>query len=206
MFIKLDARGLGHYWWNTSTNLTTFFVWYFQVIPNYSSKDQYDKMFALGVTMYGQMTAGSYCYIGPQGIVHGTTVSPVVLTMLANWKHLNYSINTLPHQFTFSIIQLVDLQCKFKSCILIGYTSRGLLAIVLKKRNWCNQTWQFLLVYSQIDISSVCICQLLIIPFLSDLIHVGDTKTSRPCTLKDQWVWLIVSQYQCLYLRFIFVI
>ena len=32
-------------------------------------------MFALGVTMYGQMTAGSYCYIGPQGIVHGTTVS-----------------------------------------------------------------------------------------------------------------------------------
>lgn len=31
-------------------------------------------MFALGVTMYGQMTAGSYCYIGPQGIVHGTTV------------------------------------------------------------------------------------------------------------------------------------
>ncbi|XP_020600446.1 urocanate hydratase-like isoform X1 [Orbicella faveolata] len=44
------------------------------VIPNYSSKDQYDKMFALGVTMYGQMTAGSYCYIGPQGIVHGTTI------------------------------------------------------------------------------------------------------------------------------------
>ena len=32
-------------------------------------------MFAMGVTMYGQMTAGSYCYIGPQGIVHGTTVS-----------------------------------------------------------------------------------------------------------------------------------
>ena len=47
---------------------------YSQVIPNYSSKELYDKMFALGVTMYGQMTAGSYCYIGPQGIVHGTTV------------------------------------------------------------------------------------------------------------------------------------
>jgi len=46
----------------------------FQVIPNYSSRDLYDKLFALGVTMYGQMTAGSYCYIGPQGIVHGTTV------------------------------------------------------------------------------------------------------------------------------------
>ncbi|XP_065605421.1 urocanate hydratase isoform X2 [Cyrtonyx montezumae] len=42
------------------------------VIPNYSSRDEYEKLFALGVTMYGQMTAGSYCYIGPQGIVHGT--------------------------------------------------------------------------------------------------------------------------------------
>lgn len=44
------------------------------MIPNYSSTEQYDRLFALGVTMYGQMTAGSYCYIGPQGIVHGTTV------------------------------------------------------------------------------------------------------------------------------------
>ena len=46
-----------------------------QVIPNYSSKDLYDKFFAMGVSMYGQMTAGSYCYIGPQGIVHGTTLT-----------------------------------------------------------------------------------------------------------------------------------
>jgi len=45
------------------------------VIPNYSSREDYDRMFALGVTMYGQMTAGSYCYIGPQGIVHGTTLT-----------------------------------------------------------------------------------------------------------------------------------
>ncbi|XP_052822163.1 urocanate hydratase isoform X2 [Octopus bimaculoides] len=45
------------------------------MIPNYSSKEIYDKLFALGVTMYGQMTAGSYCYIGPQGIVHGTTLT-----------------------------------------------------------------------------------------------------------------------------------
>merc|ERR1712038_464371 len=45
------------------------------VIPNYSSREQYDRMFALGVSMYGQMTAGSYCYIGPQGIVHGTTLT-----------------------------------------------------------------------------------------------------------------------------------
>uniref|UniRef100_A0A8V5HIF4 Imidazolonepropionate hydrolase n=1 Tax=Melopsittacus undulatus TaxID=13146 RepID=A0A8V5HIF4_MELUD len=45
------------------------------VIPNYSSRDEYERLFALGVTMYGQMTAGSYCYIGPQGIVHGTVLT-----------------------------------------------------------------------------------------------------------------------------------
>ncbi|KAF2368680.1 Urocanase [Trinorchestia longiramus] len=45
------------------------------VVPNYSSRQRYDDMFALGVTMYGQMTAGSFCYIGPQGIVHGTTLT-----------------------------------------------------------------------------------------------------------------------------------
>ncbi|XP_040850858.1 urocanate hydratase isoform X2 [Ochotona curzoniae] len=45
------------------------------VIPNYSSRADYEKLFALGVTMYGQMTAGSYCYIGPQGIVHGTVLT-----------------------------------------------------------------------------------------------------------------------------------
>ena len=45
------------------------------VIPNYSSRDDYEKMNALGVSQYGQMTAGSYMYIGPQGIVHGTTIT-----------------------------------------------------------------------------------------------------------------------------------
>jgi urocanate hydratase len=45
------------------------------VIPNYSSGDDYTRMSALGVTSYGQMTAGSYMYIGPQGIVHGTTIT-----------------------------------------------------------------------------------------------------------------------------------
>lgn len=45
------------------------------VIPNYSSQDDYSKMAALGVTSYGQMTAGSFMYIGPQGIVHGTTIT-----------------------------------------------------------------------------------------------------------------------------------
>ena len=45
------------------------------VIPNYSGRDDYDRMAALGVTSYGQMTAGSFMYIGPQGIVHGTTIT-----------------------------------------------------------------------------------------------------------------------------------
>mgnify|MGYP003604432863 CR=1 FL=1 len=45
------------------------------MIPNYSQPDDWEKMNALGVSQYGQMTAGSYMYIGPQGIVHGTTIT-----------------------------------------------------------------------------------------------------------------------------------
>ena len=45
------------------------------VIPNHSSQDDYERLAALGVTSYGQMTAGSFMYIGPQGIVHGTTIT-----------------------------------------------------------------------------------------------------------------------------------
>lgn len=45
------------------------------VIPNHSTQDDYERMNALGVSQYGQMTAGSYMYIGPQGIVHGTTIT-----------------------------------------------------------------------------------------------------------------------------------
>ena len=52
------------------------------VIPNYSKPDDYERMNALGVTQYGQMTAGSYMYIGPQGIVHGTTIT------VLNWSRL----------------------------------------------------------------------------------------------------------------------
>jgi len=45
------------------------------MVPNYSSPDDYNRLSALGVTSYGQMTAGSFMYIGPQGIVHGTTIT-----------------------------------------------------------------------------------------------------------------------------------
>lgn len=47
------------------------------VIPNYSSQDDYERFNALGVSQYGQMTAGSFMYIGPQGIVHGTTITVI---------------------------------------------------------------------------------------------------------------------------------
>ncbi|MCI2229096.1 urocanate hydratase [Polaribacter sp. MSW13] len=54
------------------------------VIPNYSKPDDWEKMNALGVSQYGQMTAGSYMYIGPQGIVHGTTI-----TVLNGFRKIN---------------------------------------------------------------------------------------------------------------------
>ena len=45
------------------------------MVPNYSTKPIYEKLYAQGNTQYGQMTAGSFCYIGSQGIVHGTTLT-----------------------------------------------------------------------------------------------------------------------------------
>jgi urocanate hydratase len=45
------------------------------MIPNYSSKEDWNRFNAMGVTQFGQMTAGSFMYIGPQGIVHGTTIT-----------------------------------------------------------------------------------------------------------------------------------
>jgi urocanate hydratase len=54
------------------------------VIPNYSSQDDWERFNAMGVSQYGQMTAGSYMYIGPQGIVHGTTIT----VLNAGRKHL----------------------------------------------------------------------------------------------------------------------
>jgi len=54
------------------------------MIPNYSKPDDYERFNALGVSQYGQMTAGSYMYIGPQGIVHGTTI-----TVLNGFRKIN---------------------------------------------------------------------------------------------------------------------
>ncbi|MBT8268922.1 MAG: urocanate hydratase [Flavobacteriaceae bacterium] len=54
------------------------------MIPNYSTQDDWERFNALGVTQYGQMTAGSYMYIGPQGIVHGTAI-----TVLNGFRKIN---------------------------------------------------------------------------------------------------------------------
>jgi len=54
------------------------------MIPNYSKPDDWEKFNALGVTQYGQMTAGSYMYIGPQGIVHGTTITVLNASRMIN--------------------------------------------------------------------------------------------------------------------------
>ncbi|MFN8673652.1 MAG: urocanate hydratase [Candidatus Sericytochromatia bacterium] len=60
------------------------------VIPNYSKPEHWEKFYALGVSQYGQMTAGSFMYIGPQGIVHGTTIT------VLNALRLKYGENTDP--------------------------------------------------------------------------------------------------------------
>ena len=65
------------------------------MIPNYSKPDDWEKFNALGVTQYGQMTAGSYMYIGPQGIVHGTTIT----LMNAFRKKLGNSATPAGHIF-----------------------------------------------------------------------------------------------------------
>ena len=57
------------------------------VIPNYSSRDHWEKLNALGVSQYGQMTAGSFMYIGPQGIVHGTTITILNAARMRNDRH-----------------------------------------------------------------------------------------------------------------------
>ena len=54
------------------------------MIPNYSQAKDYNKYNALGITQYGQMTAGSFMYIGPQGIVHGTTITILNASRMLN--------------------------------------------------------------------------------------------------------------------------
>lgn len=66
------------------------------MIPNYSKQDDWEKYNALGVTQYGQMTAGSYMYIGPQGIVHGTTITVMNAARMVRNNRGDHSIHDLP--------------------------------------------------------------------------------------------------------------
>uniref|UniRef100_A0A9J8AV11 Urocanate hydratase n=1 Tax=Cyprinus carpio carpio TaxID=630221 RepID=A0A9J8AV11_CYPCA len=86
------------------------------VIPNYSSREEYEKMFAMGITMYGQMTAGSYCYIGPQGIVHGTMVDEAPLKKRHEQGWLMEITSDLSH-----CIQRIREARKAKMALSLGY-------------------------------------------------------------------------------------
>ncbi|MCG3165327.1 MAG: Urocanate hydratase [Bacteroidia bacterium] len=66
------------------------------MIPNYSKQDDWEKYNALGVTQYGQMTAGSFMYIGPQGIVHGTTITILNAIRLKSKVKSQKSKNDIP--------------------------------------------------------------------------------------------------------------
>jgi urocanate hydratase len=66
------------------------------MIPNYSKPDDWEKFNALGVTQYGQMTAGSYMYIGPQGIVHGTTITVMNAARMLRAKRGEAQSDSLP--------------------------------------------------------------------------------------------------------------
>jgi urocanate hydratase len=62
------------------------------MIPNYSKPDDWEKFNAMGVTQYGQMTAGSYMYIGPQGIVHGTTITVMNAARMLREKRNDFGV------------------------------------------------------------------------------------------------------------------
>ncbi|CAF1050071.1 unnamed protein product [Adineta steineri] len=108
------------------------------VIPNYSSTDDYERMFALGCTMYGQMTAGSYCYIGPQGIVHGTFIT------IMNAGRKRFGTNDLRGRVFLSSGMGGMSGAQPKACQLLGCI--GVVAEVseeaAKKRHdqgWCQE-------------------------------------------------------------------
>ena len=67
------------------------------MIPNYSKPDDWEKFNALGVTQYGQMTAGSFMYIGPQGIVHGTTITILNAARKIDARDITYTLQEDTH-------------------------------------------------------------------------------------------------------------
>ncbi|KAF4667466.1 Urocanate hydratase [Perkinsus olseni] len=105
------------------------------VIPNYSSVEDYNKMFAMGVTQFGQMTAGSYCYIGSQGIVHGTAIT------LFNAGRLYLSVEDLKGKLfvTAGLGGMSGAQPKAaKICRAVSITAEVSEAALMKR---VNQGW-----------------------------------------------------------------
>ena len=103
------------------------------MIPNYSKPDDWEKFNALGVTQYGQMTAGSYMYIGPQGIVHGTTIT------VLNAKRKIGAENRIPLFVTSGLGGMSGAQPKAGNIAGVVTICAEINAVAAKKRH--SQGW-----------------------------------------------------------------
>ena len=114
------------------------------VIPNHSTKDDYDRMNALGVSQYGQMTAGSYMYIGPQGIVHGTTIT----VMNAARLYLNLSPNSDLTGLRFVTSGLGGMSgAQAKAAVIAGAACIVAESNPIAAEKRCSQGWVDILHY-----------------------------------------------------------
>jgi urocanate hydratase len=84
-------------------------------VPNYSTGAHYADFFALGVSNYGQMTAGSFCYIGPQGIVHGTTITLMSAAAQHKIKYGNPASNVGEGQLESQALKVKQVSYPFPS-------------------------------------------------------------------------------------------
>lgn len=109
------------------------------MIPNYSKPDDWEKFNALGVTQYGQMTAGSYMYIGPQGIVHGTTI-----TVLNGFR----KINKAPEGSLFVTSGLGGMSGaqpkagNIAGCITVCAEVNPKITHIRHSQKWINEVWE----------------------------------------------------------------
>ena len=112
------------------------------MIPNYSKQDDWERYNALGVTQYGQMTAGSYMYIGPQGIVHGTTIT----VMNAFRKKLGRGESPAGNIFlTSGLGGMSGAQPKagnIAGCITVCAEVNPAAAYKRHQQGWVNELWE----------------------------------------------------------------
>lgn len=109
------------------------------MIPNYSKPDDWEKFNALGVTQYGQMTAGSYMYIGPQGIVHGTTI-----TVLNGFR----KIKKAPEGSLFVTSGLGGMSGaqpkagNIAGCVTVCAEVNPKITRIRHEQGWINEVWE----------------------------------------------------------------